>query len=50
VELVHELLRESIKKTEEQMNQLRLMDEKLVAQANASNMILASVKSGVTYV
>jgi hypothetical protein len=46
---VHILLQESIKQAEEQIALLRLMDEKLDTQANTSNMILTTVKSGVTY-
>jgi hypothetical protein len=49
VELVHGLLEESIKHVEEQMTQLRLMDEKLETQAKTSDMILATVKSRVMY-
>jgi hypothetical protein len=48
VELVHGLLQESVKRAEEQMAQLRLMDEKLDSQARTSNMILSTMKSGVT--
>ncbi|CZR63961.1 uncharacterized protein PAC_13858 [Phialocephala subalpina] len=49
VELVHGLLHESIKRTEEQLIQLKTMDEKLVCQDEVSNMILSTVKSGMTY-
>jgi hypothetical protein len=49
VELIHELLEESIKRAEEQTTQLRLMDEKLDTQAKKTDMILATVKSGVMY-
>jgi hypothetical protein len=49
VELVHELLEESRKRAEEQTTQLRLMDKKLETQAKTSDMILATVKSGVMY-
>jgi hypothetical protein len=48
VELVHGLLQESVQRAEEQMAQLRLMDEKLDSQARTSNMILSTMKSGVT--
>jgi hypothetical protein len=48
VELVHGLLQESVKRAEEQIAQLRLMDEKLDSQARTSNMILSTMKSGVT--
>lgn len=49
VELVHGLLQESIKQAEEQMAQLKQMDEKLNSQAATSNMILTTIKSGVNY-
>lgn len=49
VEFVHELVQESIKRSEEQTAKLRLMDEKLDTQASTSDMILATVKSGVIY-
>ncbi|PMD65619.1 uncharacterized protein K444DRAFT_625172 [Hyaloscypha bicolor E] len=48
VELVYSLLQESVKRAEEQMTQLKLMNEKLESQARTSNMILSTVKSGVT--
>jgi len=49
VELVHSLLQESIKRAEDQMAQLKIMDQKLDSQAEVSSMILTTVKSGVTY-
>jgi hypothetical protein len=49
VQFVHELLKESIKLAEEHTTQLKLMDEKLDTQARTSDMILATVKSGVMY-
>jgi hypothetical protein len=49
VDQVHGLLKKSIKYAEEQMAQLRLIDKKLDSQTEVSNMILTTVKSGVTY-
>jgi hypothetical protein len=49
VELVHGLLQESIKRVEDQMAQLRVLDEKLDSQAKASDMILSTDSSGGTY-
>jgi hypothetical protein len=49
VELVHGLLQESIKRAEDQMAQLRVLDEKLDLQAKASDMILSTEGSGGTY-
>jgi len=49
VHLVHSLLQESIRRAEEQMSKLKIMDEKLDSQVKTSELILSSVKSGVTY-
>jgi hypothetical protein len=48
VELVHDLLQKSIKCAEEQMAQLRSIDDKCDFQTKRSNMILSIVKSGAT--
>ncbi|KAF4633139.1 hypothetical protein G7Y89_g4976 [Cudoniella acicularis] len=50
VELVHGLLQESITLAEEQMSRLKIMDEKLDLQAKSSDMILKTVKSGITHI
>jgi len=49
VELLHRSLQESTKSVSDQTAQLRLMDEKLDAQAATSNMILSVVTRGVTH-
>jgi hypothetical protein len=49
VKLVHELLQESTKCAEEQMAQLGFKGGKLDTRANVVNMILSTVKKGVTY-
>ncbi|KAE8441910.1 hypothetical protein EG329_004168 [Mollisiaceae sp. DMI_Dod_QoI] len=47
VELVHGLLQESIRHAEEQMAQLKTMEERIVCQAKTSDKILSTVKSGM---
>jgi hypothetical protein len=49
VELLHGSLQESTKSVSDQMAQLRLMDEKLDAQAVTSNMTLSIVTRGVAH-
>jgi hypothetical protein len=49
VELVHSLLQESLKRTEEQMVILRRMEEKLDSQNKTSDMILTRVNGGVQH-
>ncbi len=49
VELAHDLLAESIKGAEEQMMQLKLMEQKIDSQTTASSSILTTVRSGVAY-
>jgi hypothetical protein len=49
VELVHKLLQKSIERAEEQMAQLRSIDNKVDSQIKKSNMILSTVKCGATH-
>jgi hypothetical protein len=49
VELLHGSLQESTKHVSNQMAQLRIMDEKLDAQAATSNMILSVMNRGVNH-
>lgn len=48
VQLVHCLLQESLRHSEEQFNQLMIMERKMDAHAETSELILSTVKKGFT--
>jgi hypothetical protein len=48
VEAVHCLLQESLRRAEEQFNQLAIVNRKIDAQAEASELILSTVKKVFT--
>lgn len=48
VQAVHCKLQESIKLAEEQASKLKVIDEKMDSQAKASDLILSTVRSGIT--
>ncbi|CZR62688.1 uncharacterized protein PAC_12585 [Phialocephala subalpina] len=48
VKIVHSLLERAVTMAEEQVSQLKIMDSKLEAQNKTSELILSTVKSGIT--
>jgi hypothetical protein len=47
VQIVHSLLQKSVTLVEEQLSQLKVMDQKLEAQNKTSELILSVVNSGI---